>query len=240
MFEKYLTKTGRISSSQPIEAKNYLNIQKFKQKHGDKYDYSLFSYQGQQVKIPIICQEHGIFYQLIQHHQSGRGCPYCQGNYRKSTEEIIKEFQLVHGDTYTYHNMEYKGNKEKVPILCVKHGEFMQSPHHHLLGKGCPDCQSEATQVYLLNVSNTNLYKIGITRNLKQRLSHLGNSNLAVVQSCTCTNPRYHESILHSRYSQFQSYYSNVTSGNTEFFQLSQEQVQEVIHYLESVQQGEF
>lgn len=240
MFEKYLTKTGKISSSQPTEAKTYLNIQKFKKQHGDKYSYDLFEYTSQQDKIPIICPYHGMFYQLIQHHQSGRGCPYCQGNYKKSRQEVIKEFIEVHDNMYSYQQVEYSGNKVLVDIICPLHGVFKQTPHHHLLGKGCPDCQSSATTLYLLYSAKADLYKIGVTRNIKQRLQQLGDKSLVVVQTAIAINPRYHEKLLHNRYQQYRKSCYTVTSGNTEFFQLTAEQVQEVIDYFNSVQQGEF
>lgn len=44
MFEKYLTKTGRLSTKQPQEVKNQWYIQKFQEVHGNKYDYSKVVY----------------------------------------------------------------------------------------------------------------------------------------------------------------------------------------------------
>ena len=37
-------------------------IQKAKEIHGDKYDYSLVDYKNNQNKIKIICPKHGLFY----------------------------------------------------------------------------------------------------------------------------------------------------------------------------------
>ena len=54
------------------------NLKDFKAVHGNKYDYSLVPniFKTKKV-IPIICREHGIFYQLPKQHKIGQGCPSC-------------------------------------------------------------------------------------------------------------------------------------------------------------------
>ena len=48
---------------------------------------------------------------------------------KKSTKEIfILKSQNKHGDKYDYSKVEYVGNKNKVIIICSKHGEFSQRP----------------------------------------------------------------------------------------------------------------
>ena len=48
-----------------------------------------------------------------------------------TTEDFIRKAKLVHGDKYDYSKVDYKGNKEKVCIICPEHGEFWQSPVNH-------------------------------------------------------------------------------------------------------------
>ena len=36
--------------------------------------------------------------------------------------------------------IEYQGNKKKIKIICPTHGAFLQSPSHHMMGSGCPNC----------------------------------------------------------------------------------------------------
>lgn len=74
------------------------------------------------------------------------GCPKCNTRgYEQRMgghEQYVKESRAVHGDDYEYNGM-YQGNDIKIAILCKRnplHGEFMQSPHHHKLGVGCPKC----------------------------------------------------------------------------------------------------
>lgn len=62
-------------------------IRKFKEVHGDRYDYSLVKYTGSKNKIRIICKIHGEFSQDADAHTVGKGCDVCARqtlNYRKS------------------------------------------------------------------------------------------------------------------------------------------------------------
>nr|DAK90738.1 MAG TPA: Protein of unknown function (DUF723) [Caudoviricetes sp.] len=60
-----------------------------------------------------------------------------------TTEDFISRAMIVHGDKYDYSKSIYTSAKEKVAIVCKKHGvEFYQSPTNHLQGKvGCNKCE---------------------------------------------------------------------------------------------------
>lgn len=64
------------------------------------------------------------------------------GNTKKSTtEEFIAKAQKIHGDLYDYSEVEYRNNRTKVKIRCVKHDHiYLQKPNDHLNGRGCPLC----------------------------------------------------------------------------------------------------
>ena len=49
-------------------------IEKAKQVHGDKYDYSKVEYVRSSEKVCIICPEHGEFWQTPNAHLQGQGC----------------------------------------------------------------------------------------------------------------------------------------------------------------------
>ena len=52
-------------------------IEKAKQLHNDKYDYSKTVYSTSRDKVIIICPEHGEFEQKASSHLLGSGCPKC-------------------------------------------------------------------------------------------------------------------------------------------------------------------
>lgn len=131
--------TGGVKKSK----KEIIDI--FKKIHGNKYDYSKVVYVNSHTKVKIICKIHGEFEQVPNAHISSRqGCPDCgrikSANQKlKSKEEIIKSFILKHGKKYNYSKVNYIGSKNKVIIICSKHGEFKQTPDTHLRGN-CPQC----------------------------------------------------------------------------------------------------
>jgi hypothetical protein len=124
---------------------NSIIMNKFKEIHDNKYDYSKVEYKGAHTKVCIICPEHGEFWQLPSSHSNGSGCPKCakKGRISKTNINFINEAKLVHSDIYDYSKVDYKGSKEKICIICPKHGEFWQESASHLNGSGCPKCAKE-------------------------------------------------------------------------------------------------
>jgi hypothetical protein len=63
---------------------------------------------------------------------------------RKVTrEEFIERAKAVHGGRYDYSKLVYVNGKTKVTIICSIHGEFRQTPSHHLRGQGCLLCSGK-------------------------------------------------------------------------------------------------
>ena len=115
-------------------------IEKAKQIHGNKYDYSKVNYINAHTKVCIICQEHGEFWQTPNKHLSGCGCQSCAGK-NKNKEYFIRKSREIHGDKYNYSKVDYINWNTKVCIICPKHGEFWQSPLKHINEKhNCPKC----------------------------------------------------------------------------------------------------
>lgn len=52
-------------------------IKAFSYIHNDRYDYSLVTYTSDNIKVEIICKEHGSFWQLPYNHKIGNTCPKC-------------------------------------------------------------------------------------------------------------------------------------------------------------------
>ena len=119
---------------------NEIFIKRAKSVHGDRYDYSHVNYINNQTEVEIICKEHGSFFQSPNKHMSGHGCPKCGGSEPYDTKTFIEKAKKIHGDKYDYSKTEYKNSKEKVCIICPKHGEFWQEAASHLCGTDCPKC----------------------------------------------------------------------------------------------------
>lgn len=116
-------------------------LERAREVHGDKYDYSKANCRGYSKNIRIICPIHGEFEQIAGRHLAGNGCPRCGWEVRSlTTEEFIEEAREVHGDKYGYDKVEYKSATSPVTIVCPVHGEFEQRPNQHLYGKGCRKC----------------------------------------------------------------------------------------------------
>lgn len=117
-------------------------IDRAKQTHGGKFDYSRSIYTNAKNKVVVICPVHGQFEILPHCHMLGVGCAKCSGKHAVDLAEFLKRAKKVHGNTYDYSKVVLnKTIKDPVVITCLTHGEFLQSPYHHTARKqGCPKC----------------------------------------------------------------------------------------------------
>lgn len=120
-------------------------LEKCKVVHGDKYDYSKVVYVKSDVKVEIVCKEHGSFWQMPMYHAQGVGCPKCanEENAKTRTKDLqhyLSKAKEVHRDKYDYSKVVFVERGSKVEILCKVHGSFWQTFSSHLQGCGCPKC----------------------------------------------------------------------------------------------------
>ena len=71
-------------------------IQRAKEIHGNKYDYSKVEYKNSTTKVCIICSAHGEFWQTPNAHINGSGCPKCYD--LKRSENRSKIFGICIND----------------------------------------------------------------------------------------------------------------------------------------------
>lgn len=90
-------------------------IEKAKEVHGDRYDYSKVEYKGSFEKVCIICPKHGEFWQRPNNHLSNKtNCPSCNSNKKSKMEENI--YNLLKNITNnidrqkTFNWLKYKKN----------------------------------------------------------------------------------------------------------------------------------
>ena len=76
-------------------------------------------------------------------------------------EDFIIKATSIHKNTYDYSKVEYIGSKNKVRILCVEHGEFLQTPNNHLSGQGCYKCKNNSQKSNLKTFIEKSIEKHG-------------------------------------------------------------------------------
>jgi Zn finger protein HypA/HybF involved in hydrogenase expression len=122
----------------------------------NKYDYSKTKIVNNKTPVTITCKKHKEdFVQFPQNHMKGAiGCTKCKidkwgtkyGKTRweknRTTREsmFINNAQTKHKGRYYYPVGNYVNSYTKTTIYCPDHGDFLQTPHHHLGGNGCPKC----------------------------------------------------------------------------------------------------
>lgn len=112
--------------------------------HGSRYDYGQVIYVNNKAYVTILCPEHGPFQQIPKIHLKGSGCPKCAPNCKKPELDILRSFEVVHGDKYGYPATITGPMNRKIEITCPVHGPFLQAPSVHAKGHGCPQCGDDA------------------------------------------------------------------------------------------------
>ena len=138
--------------------------------HGGRYDYSNVQFVNAQTRVDILCKRHGVFSQMPHTHLEGHGCPLCGFEAHTMTkDDFLLRARTTHGYKYEYDLDSFRGSRQKVRIICPKHGEFWQDANKHLSGYGCPKCKDDR-------------YKESFERNVKEVWQ--GKYDLSQVQYC--------------------------------------------------------
>lgn len=116
--------------------------------HGDKFDYSLVEYSGNNTPVKIICSHHGVFEMAPYTHKiSKTGCSLC--SYKQNNDKKTKPLQYYidkanekHGFKYDYSLITTTTvtDRIKVPIKCPNGHIFTQTLKDHITGNGCKYC----------------------------------------------------------------------------------------------------
>lgn len=184
---KYYIKHLKEGRGCPMCSKNKTIIdfiEKARDVHSLKYDYSKSNYTGRHNKLIITCPIHGDFEQEAGSHLSGCGCPKCanehKNDYKKlSTEDFIERAKEVHGNKYDYSKVDYKSLESKVTIICPIHGEFEQRADSHLFQKsGCPKCNQSKGERDIENylIKNNIKYKSQYSIQIDQLINLSGHA----------------------------------------------------------------
>lgn len=148
-------------------------IRDFIKTHNYYYKYDKFIYKNAKTLGIIICPKHGDFKQTADSHKRGSGCPQCgelkvikmhRENLSYGKKGFIKKSNKIFNFYYDYSKVNYTNCKNKVIIICPKHGEFEIIPEkHYNEGIGCINCsvssKGELKITDILNKTNIKFKK---------------------------------------------------------------------------------
>lgn len=159
---------ARISQKQLLTTEHCLI--RFREVHGNKYEYPDFVSKGCVSEMVAVCYIHGPWKTTYHTHALGHcgGCPQCSVISRRisqtsTVEEFIAKAHLIPGykEKYDYSETKYTKAREKTTMRCVPHDyRFEQTPNKHLLGEeGCHKCQTQGCSkkqlAWLIHIEET-------------------------------------------------------------------------------------
>lgn len=237
-------------------------IEDVKKLHPQKYDLSNTVYTKRKDKVLVTYKDCGCT-SLVYPSCLLRGTD-CKEHYslkeRKTTEDFIKDAEEVHGKLYDYSLVDYKSSKEKVKIICKKHGIFKQSRAGHITEKrDCPKCARlnfnlKFKKKQFLDVGESNhflylihlrddFYKIGISGKPEQRLRKIRRQSgldayilkqlKCDVETCFFLELKLHE--IFSEYNAVEVFYKQF-GGYSECFKLSKPQLEVILKTFENLE----
>ena len=123
-------------------------INKAKEIHGDKYNYSITMYSTAKTKLKIICSKHGEQEMLPHHHIKGYGCGKCgkeqiniSNGKQLSQKEFIQRVKILNTNL-SFIKTIYKNKRSSITVTCDIHGDYNTKAEMILKGCGCPKCKS--------------------------------------------------------------------------------------------------
>lgn len=211
--------------------------------HGDKYSYEKVEYKNNKTKVIIHCNKHDWdFMQTPYRHIKGDGCKKCSNNHTPTNEEYDEKLVLA-GVTEITRVGAYTTALKPVLHRHECGHEWEVSPHNILQGHGCPVCMkgTDGDILYVWRVTNTNIYKIGITS------ERLGDKRIiSVVQAAgveaysveiyeKISNAKDIERFIHDKFKMRPKNLRQV-NGYTEFRILKESDIQIIKEYIKGKQ----
>jgi hypothetical protein len=157
---KNLFKNNNCSIQSAINKTEYF-INQARKKYGDRYNYDLVIYKNSNVKIKIICKEHGVFEQKPYGHLLGKNCQFCTQKRERLGARVpslnfIKKVEKLYPNKFNFNKTKYITKNTKVTLTCLIHGDFISLPGTILRGRGggCKLCANKIISNYQKNHPN--------------------------------------------------------------------------------------
>lgn len=115
-------------------------VEKAKEIHKGKYDYSKVEYINNKTPVTIVCPVHGDFVQIPQGHLNCEiACPKCRID--DVYDRMIQQARAIHGDKYSYVRESFISVVKKMSIVCPVHGVYHMTLNNHVHGGAeCKPC----------------------------------------------------------------------------------------------------
>ena len=133
-------------------------ISKFRELHGDRYEYDISSYVNMKTPMTMICKNHGEFKRTPSDHtRLKHGCRKCgweeTGKAKRiSWETFLEKSKTLHDNKYEYvQPEEFTGYDCLIEMKCPTHGTFKQKVKYHLMESGCPACGRMKCNIKVIN-----------------------------------------------------------------------------------------
>lgn len=127
-------------------------IKEIKEIYGDRYIIpDDFEYKSNKAKFKMICPVHGEFETRYHNFiKKKHGCLKCSHHIYENNE-FIDDIKKIYGDCFIYDEVEFKGYRNKVKLICKNCGSpIYKSPASLLSGKAkCDKCGERGGMSYL-------------------------------------------------------------------------------------------
>lgn len=109
-------------------------INKAKEVHGDRFDYSMADYKSSHEKVTIVCTIHGPYEQIAYQHLQGKACRKCKYLYHPGgyTYQLFKEDRKLAESTGIFYIVEYNfpGEIPFIKIGITMHDAYTRHKSH--------------------------------------------------------------------------------------------------------------
>lgn len=128
-------------------------IKAVEEKFPNQFTFENTVYVNQRTNLIVTCKKHGDIEVNPRTFLTGCGCKYCKeervNEFNSSFEERARKVHPIE-EELDYSESVYVNCHTLLKIICHKkdeygaeHGEFWQTPSHHLSGQGCPKCKGK-------------------------------------------------------------------------------------------------
>jgi Zn finger protein HypA/HybF involved in hydrogenase expression len=124
-------------------------IRQIEEKQPGKYGFDKLVYKSYRGKITLFCNVHKEYFETtFVSAITTSSCKKCikeeiPTRLSHTKDQFVSRAIEVHGDKYSYEEVEYVNSQTKIKIWCKNHKTFFsQIPNSHLRGNGCPLCSA--------------------------------------------------------------------------------------------------